>query len=113
MSKSKKQKKKEKLEAAKAPDEPTPKLPRRLYEAELLRLQEELVVLADWVKREKARVLVVFEGRDAAGKGGVIKRISEYMPPPRRPRRRAAGADRAGAGPVVLPALRGAAAGGR
>jgi len=73
--------KKEKLAAAEAPGEPTPKLPRKLYEAELLRLQEELVVLADWVKREGARVLVVFEGRDAAGKGGVIKRITEYMPP--------------------------------
>ena len=74
-------KKKKKLEAAKAPEEPTPKLPRGVYEAELQRLQEELVVLADWVKREGARVLVVFEGRDAAGKGGVIKRITEYMPP--------------------------------
>jgi len=59
----------------------TPKLPRKLYEKELLRLQTELVVLADWVKREGKRVALVFEGRDAAGKGGVIKRITEYVSP--------------------------------
>ena len=76
-----KKKDKKKLEAAKAPEKATPKLPRKLYEAELMRLQEELVVLADWVKREGRRIVVLFEGRDAAGKGGVIKRITEYMPP--------------------------------
>ncbi|MFL5908901.1 MAG: polyphosphate kinase 2 [Solirubrobacterales bacterium] len=57
------------------------KLPRKLYEEELLRLQTELVRMADWVKREGARVVVVFEGRDAAGKGGVIKRIAEFISP--------------------------------
>lgn len=65
-------------------DEPysdTPKLPRKLYEKELLRLQEELVQMADWVKRSGARVALVFEGRDAAGKGGVIKRITEHISP--------------------------------
>jgi polyphosphate kinase 2 len=72
--------KKEKLEKAADPDQQTPKLPRPVYEAEILRLQEELVILADWVKREEQRVLVLFEGRDAAGKGGVIKRITEYTP---------------------------------
>jgi polyphosphate kinase 2 len=59
----------------------TEKLPRKAYEKELLRLQTELVAMADWVKREGARVVVVFEGRDAAGKGGVIKRISEFISP--------------------------------
>jgi len=59
----------------------TPKLPRKLYEKELQRLQVELVEMAQWVKREGARVVVVFEGRDAAGKGGAIKRITEYTPP--------------------------------
>jgi len=59
----------------------TPKLPRKLYEKELLRLQIELVEMAAWVKREGARVVVVFEGRDAAGKGGVIKRITEFVSP--------------------------------
>jgi polyphosphate kinase len=57
------------------------KLPLKLYEKELLRLQTELVAMADWVKREGARVALVFEGRDAAGKGGAIKRISEYISP--------------------------------
>jgi polyphosphate kinase 2 len=59
----------------------TPKLPRKVYEKELLRLQTELVVMADWVKREGKRIALVFEGRDAAGKGGVIKRITEYVSP--------------------------------
>jgi polyphosphate kinase 2 len=59
----------------------TRKLPRKLYEKELLRLQTELVVMSDWVKREGKRVALVFEGRDAAGKGGVIKRITEYVSP--------------------------------
>src|SRR5918992_4198750 len=57
----------------------TPKLPRKLYERELLRLQVELVRMAEWVKRSGARVAIVFEGRDAAGKGGVIKRITEHV----------------------------------
>jgi polyphosphate kinase len=59
----------------------TAKLPRKLYEKELLRLQVELVEMSEWVKREGARVAVIFEGRDAAGKGGVIKRITEYLSP--------------------------------
>jgi polyphosphate kinase 2 len=57
------------------------KLPRQLYEKELLRLQTELVRMIDWIQREGARVALVFEGRDAAGKGGVIKRITEYLSP--------------------------------
>ena len=59
----------------------TPKLPRKLYERELHRLQIELVRMAEWVKRSGARVAIVFEGRDAAGKGGVIKRITEHVSP--------------------------------
>jgi polyphosphate kinase 2 len=59
----------------------TQKLPLKGYEKELLRLQTELVKMADWVKREGQRVVVIFEGRDAAGKGGVIKRISQYISP--------------------------------
>jgi polyphosphate kinase 2 len=57
------------------------KFPKRLYEKELLRLQEELVKLSEWVKDTGARVVVVFEGRDAAGKGGAIKRITEHVNP--------------------------------
>ena len=57
------------------------KVPRAVYEAELLRLQSELVVAQEWVKASGARVVLVFEGRDAAGKGGAIKRITEYLSP--------------------------------
>jgi polyphosphate kinase 2 len=56
-------------------------LPRRVYERELSRLQAELVRLQEWMRTSGARVVVVFEGRDAAGKGGTIKRISEYLNP--------------------------------
>ncbi|WP_026918021.1 polyphosphate kinase 2 [Gordonia shandongensis] len=59
----------------------TPRLPKKVYESELFRLQTELVELQEWVRTTGARVVVVFEGRDAAGKGGAIKRISEYLSP--------------------------------
>ena len=54
---------------------------RDLYFAELFRLQGELVKLQDWVAHEKRKVVVIFEGRDAAGKGGVIKRITQRLNP--------------------------------
>jgi polyphosphate kinase 2 len=57
------------------------KLPNDVYEAELFRLQTELVKLQEWVRATGARVVIVFEGRDAAGKGGTIKRITEYLSP--------------------------------
>src|SRR6476620_3055220 len=57
------------------------KIPNKLYEQELARLQEELVKMEEWIFDKKARVAVVFEGRDAAGKGGVIKRITEHLNP--------------------------------
>jgi len=57
------------------------RLPLRLYEEELFRLQAELVKLQEWVRVEGARLVVVFEGRDAAGKGGVIKRITQSLNP--------------------------------
>ncbi|MFD9789331.1 polyphosphate kinase 2 [Streptomyces sp. NPDC059070] len=56
-------------------------LPRKVYERELLRLQTELVKLQEWVRATGARVVVVFEGRDAAGKGGTIKRVAEHLNP--------------------------------
>ncbi len=56
-------------------------LKRALYEQELLRLQTELVKLQEWVRTEGARLVVVFEGRDAAGKGGTIKRVAEHLNP--------------------------------
>jgi polyphosphate kinase 2 len=56
-------------------------MPRKAYEAELERLQVELVHLQQWVVGTGAKVCVVFEGRDTAGKGGVIKRITERVSP--------------------------------
>jgi polyphosphate kinase len=57
------------------------KLSRKGYERELARLQIELVKLQEWVKAEGLKVVVLFEGRDAAGKGGTIKRITECLNP--------------------------------
>ncbi len=57
------------------------KLKRKLYERELEQLQIELVKLQEWVKYKGLKVVVIFEGRDAAGKGGVIKRITEKLNP--------------------------------
>ena len=59
----------------------TRRLPRRLYESELYRLQGELVKMQEWVRAEGARIVVIFEGRDAAGKGSTIKRVTEYLNP--------------------------------
>jgi len=57
------------------------RMPRAVYEAELLRLQAELVKVQEWARTSGNRVVMVFEGRDAAGKGGAIKRITEYLNP--------------------------------
>ncbi|MQY36625.1 Polyphosphate:GDP phosphotransferase [Streptomyces sp. RB17] len=62
-------------------DEKAATLSRKAYEAELLRLQIELVKLQEWVRAEGARLVVVFEGRDAAGKGGAIQRVTHYLNP--------------------------------
>jgi polyphosphate kinase len=58
-----------------------PKVSGKVYEAELFRLQTELVKMQEWTKTTGARIVVIFEGRDAAGKGGTIKLISEYLNP--------------------------------
>jgi polyphosphate kinase len=57
------------------------RLPRELYETELFRLQAELVKMQEWVRAEGARIVVIFEGRDAAGKGGTIQRVTQYLNP--------------------------------
>jgi len=57
------------------------RMPRKVYEKELFRLQAETVKLQEWVRQEGARLVVVFEGRDAAGKGSAIKRLTEYLNP--------------------------------
>src|SRR5579885_2798705 len=58
-----------------------PKLSRNEFEKQLARLQAELVKVQLWVKHAGLKVVVIFEGRDAAGKGGVIKRITERVSP--------------------------------
>lgn len=58
-----------------------PKLKRSVFEKQLARLQEEMVELQGWIIEKGLRVVIVFEGRDAAGKGGAIKRITEHLNP--------------------------------
>ena len=57
------------------------KIPEEVYQAELFRLQTELVKLQEWVRYAGERLVIIFEGRDGAGKGGTIKRITEYLNP--------------------------------
>jgi len=66
-------------DAAEHPEQET--LDRRVYFKELFRLQGELVKLQDWVAQGKRKIVILFEGRDAAGKGGVIKRITQRLNP--------------------------------
>lgn len=72
---------KPKPEKSPEPVEKSKKLTKKDYEQELARLQIELVKLQEWIKYKGLKVVVVFEGRDAAGKGGVIKRITECLNP--------------------------------
>src|SRR5215207_8897669 len=59
----------------------TKRMPKALYERELMALQAKLVDMQAWVQQSGARVVVIFEGRDAAGKGSTIKRVMEYLNP--------------------------------
>ena len=61
--------------------DPKPKLKRKEYDEQLAKLHAELVKLQFWVKHTGGRIVVIFEGKDAAGKGGVIKRITERVSP--------------------------------
>jgi polyphosphate kinase 2 len=87
--KSKKSKEKQNLEQVLAeasiegeiPGDPKPKMKRKEFEEALEPLQVELVKLQEWVKASGAKICVLFEGRDTAGKGGVIKRITERVSP--------------------------------
>jgi polyphosphate kinase 2 len=78
-----KEKKKELEEVIKKDiaEEPKKKMVSNFYEGELIKLQTELVKLQEWIKHKGLRVVVLFEGRDAAGKGGAIKRITECLNP--------------------------------
>jgi polyphosphate kinase len=60
---------------------PGGRFPKKVYEQELFRLQGELVKLQEWIRAEGARLVIVFEGRDAAGKGSTIKRVTQYLNP--------------------------------
>ena len=62
-------------------DDAPAELPRRRYFTELFRLQRELIKLQDWVVANRHKMVILFEGRDAAGKGGVIKRITQRLNP--------------------------------
>ncbi len=77
---SKKHKKSSRKSKPGGPDK-ADKLSNKYYEKEMAKLQGELVKLQYWVQRKGLRVIIVFEGRDAAGKGGVIKRITERVSP--------------------------------
>jgi polyphosphate kinase 2 len=69
------------LEGATPPPDAKEGMDRQTYFNELLRLQGELVKLQDWVHHQKLKVVVIFEGRDSAGKGGAIKRITQRLNP--------------------------------
>jgi polyphosphate kinase 2 len=70
-----------KLKRKEHEEEPKPKLSRKEYEKELEGLQAELCQLQEWVKHKGLRIIILFEGRDAAGKGGTIKAITERVSP--------------------------------
>jgi polyphosphate kinase 2 len=67
--------------AKRKPADPPPKLKRKVYDREMRRLHGELVAMQEWVKASGAKICIVFEGRDTAGKGGTIKRITERVSP--------------------------------
>jgi polyphosphate kinase 2 len=79
--KSKKTKLKNRVGKRESEKQKSEKLSKKVYQKELRRLQIELVKLQEWVKDQGLRVVVIFEGRDAAGKGGVIKRIVDCLNP--------------------------------
>ena len=81
MDKTEKQPKKRKDKAGKETAHRRGKIDNKRYEKELLRLQIELVTMLEWIKDKGLKVVVLFEGRDAAGKGGVIKRITQHLSP--------------------------------
>jgi polyphosphate kinase len=82
---------------------------KKTYEKELARLQLELVKLQEWARANKLKVVVIFAGRDAAGKDGVIKGITENLNPPHLPRAGIGNPRRTRKDSMVFPALRGAA----
>ena len=97
--------------ASKKHDEPVKqpregKLERKAYEAKLGDLHMELVKMQYWIKATGKKIVVLFEGRDAAGKGGAIKCVAEPLNPPRMSDRRAWQAIRYRTDTMVFPTLR-------
>jgi len=68
-------------EEAAGPDRASQKISSSVYDAELFRMQAEFVKVQEWARTTGQRIMVIFEGRDAAGKGGTIKRITQYLSP--------------------------------
>ena len=89
-----------------AQEQRSAKLSDKAYDKRMQHLQRELVKLQEWVRHEQLKVCVLFEGRDAAGKGGTIKRIVERTNPRVVAGRGARDAHREGEVAVVLPAVR-------
>ena len=81
------------------------RMSREQYDREKRQLQIELLKLQNWIKETGRKLVILFEGRDAAGKGGTIKRFTEHLNPRGATRRGAGEAQRARVDPVVLPAL--------
>ena len=82
MSKKSQHEDKDKMRQVDAPEgSPPPKMKRKEYEHELRRLHGELVAMQEWVKATGAKICILFEGRDTAGKGGTIKAITERVSP--------------------------------
>ena len=76
-----KKEKKEAMQTTQTAFNDNGKLKKEIYEKEIIKLQVELIKLQNWVIKKKKRILILFEGRDAAGKGGTIKRITEHLNP--------------------------------
>jgi polyphosphate kinase 2 (PPK2 family) len=94
------------------PDAEPEKLTNKEYMKELRKLQAELCHLQEWVKHKGLRVIIIFEGRDAAGKGGTIRALTERVSPRVFSHRRLAGAVRSREVADVYAALHGALPGG-
>ena len=83
----------------------TKKISNKKYNAAMADMQVELVKLQEWVKQEGVRVAIIFEGRDAAGKGGTIKRLTQSSKPPCGKDSCPASPHRAREDPMVFPTL--------
>ncbi len=82
------------------------RMAKKLYESELMVLQAKLVDMQAWVQATGARIVVIFEGRDAAGKGSTIKRVTEYLNPRVTHIVALPAPGRSRQDPLVLPAVR-------